>query len=46
MRFDDGTTRTFSSDSPLVWHSGDKVGLQNGLLTMGSGRSSGPFGTI
>jgi len=38
VRFEDGSTRTFSSDSPPAWQSGDRVRLQNGLLTMGGGR--------
>lgn len=32
VRFEDGSSRTFSSDSPPVWHSGDRVKLQNGAL--------------
>jgi hypothetical protein len=46
VRFDDATTRTFSSDSSPAWHSSDSVRLQNGLLTIGGGRSSGPLGAI
>lgn len=46
VRFEDGSTRTFSSDSPPAWHSGDRVKLQNGTLTMGGGNSNGPRGTI
>lgn len=46
VRFEDGIVRTFSSDSPPAWHSGDRVMLQNGLLTMGGGRSSGNLGAI
>jgi outer membrane lipoprotein SlyB len=45
VRFEDGSTRTFSSDAPPEWHSGDRVRLQNGLLTMG-GRSPGYGGAI
>ncbi|MDP2826838.1 MAG: glycine zipper 2TM domain-containing protein [Sulfuritalea sp.] len=46
VRFEDGSTRTFSSDSPPTWHSGDRVKLQNGTLIMGGGNSSGIPGTI
>lgn len=46
VRFEDGSTRTFSSDSPPAWHSGDRVKLQNGLLTMGDGRSRDNLGSI
>lgn len=45
-RFEDGSTRTFSSDTPPAWQSGDRVRLQNGTLTMGGGRSGGAFGAI
>ncbi len=41
VRFDDGSTRSFSSDTPPAWQSGDRVRLQNGLLTMGDGKSPG-----
>lgn len=46
VRFEDGSTRTFSSDTPPAWQSGDRVKLQNGLLTMGGGRSSDSRGSI
>lgn len=46
VRFEDGSTRSFSSDSVPAWQSGDRVRLQNGLLTMGGGRSNGSPGTI
>jgi outer membrane lipoprotein SlyB len=46
VRFEDGSTRTFSSDSPPAWQSGDRVRLQNGLLTMGGGRSGDTAGVI
>jgi outer membrane lipoprotein SlyB len=46
VRFEDGSTRTFSSDSPPAWQSGDRVKLQNGLLTIGGGRSSDSRGSI
>ena len=46
VRFDDGSMRTFSSDSPPAWHSGDHVRLQNGLLTSGGGSSNASLGTI
>lgn len=32
VRFEDGSTRTFSSTTPSAWHSGDRVRLQNGEL--------------
>lgn len=41
VRFEDGSTRTFSSDSPPAWQSGDRVRLQNGSLTVGTGRPAG-----
>jgi len=46
VRFDDGSTRTFSSDAPPAWHSGDRVRLQNGVLTAGTGRSGTSSGVI
>ena len=46
VRFEDGSMRTFSSDSPPAWHSGDHVRLQNGLLTIGGGSSNASLGTI
>lgn len=39
VRFDDGSSRSISSDSPPAWQSGDRVRLQNGALTAG-GRSA------
>jgi outer membrane lipoprotein SlyB len=39
VRFEDGSARTFSSDSPPAWHSGDHVRLQNGALIFDGGRS-------
>jgi outer membrane lipoprotein SlyB len=39
VRFEDGSARTFSSDSPPAWHSGDRVRLQNGALIFDGGRS-------
>ncbi|MCF8149269.1 MAG: glycine zipper 2TM domain-containing protein [Burkholderiaceae bacterium] len=39
VRFEDGSTRTFSSETPPAWQSGDRVRLQNGLLTIGGGRT-------
>jgi uncharacterized protein YcfJ len=45
VRFEDGSTQTFSSDSVPTWHRGDRVRLQNGLLTADGGRA-GNFGTI
>ncbi len=41
VRFEDNSTRTFSSETPPAWQSGDRVRLQNGLLTMGGGKSPG-----
>lgn len=32
VRFEDGSTRTYSSDSPPAWQTGDHVRLQNGAL--------------
>ena len=46
VRFEDGSTRTFSSDSPPAWHIGDRVRLQNGGLTAGGSRSVGSSGVI
>lgn len=46
VRFEDGSTRTFSSDSAPTWQSGDRVRLQNGLLTKGGGREIGNPGMI
>lgn len=46
VRFEDDSRRTFSSESLPAWQSGDRVRLQNGLLTMGGGRSNGNPGTI
>ncbi len=46
VRFQDGSARTFSSDSPPAWHSGDRVRLQNGALIFDGGRSgANDFGT-
>jgi len=39
VRFEDGSTRTFSSDSPPTWHRGDRVRLQNDGLIFDGGRS-------
>ena len=46
VRFEDGSTRTFSSDTPPAWQSGDRVRLQNGGLAAGSGRGAGSSGVI
>lgn len=46
VRFEDGTIRTFPSESLPAWQSGDRVKLQNGLLTMGGGNSYRNPGTI
>ena len=45
VRFEDGSTRTFSSDTPPAWQSGDRVRLQNGGLA-GNNRSAGSSGVI
>jgi outer membrane lipoprotein SlyB len=45
VRFEDGSTRTFSSDTPPAWQSGDRVRLQNGGLA-GNSRSGGSSGVI
>lgn len=41
VRFEDGSTRSFGSETLPAWQSGDPVRLQNGLLTMGGGKSKG-----
>jgi len=46
VRFEDGSIRSFSSDSMPAWQNGDRVRLQNGLLTMGGGSSNRTAGTI
>lgn len=46
VRFEDGSTRTFSSDAPPAWHGGDRVRLQNGVLTAGGSRPAGSSGVI
>jgi outer membrane lipoprotein SlyB len=46
VRFEDGSRRSFGSETPPVWQSGDRVRLQNGLLTMGGGRPNGNPGVI
>lgn len=46
VRFEDGSTRTFSGDTPPVWHSGDRVRLQNGTLTGNGSRSASDLGTV
>ncbi len=43
---EDGSTRSFSSDSVPSWHVGDRVRIQNGLLTNGGGKSSMDLGSI
>lgn len=32
VRFEDGTSRVFSQDTPPAWRSGDRVKVENGLL--------------
>ncbi len=46
VRFEDGSTRTFSSDTPPAWHGGDRVRLQSGVLTAGGSRPAGSSGVI
>lgn len=46
VRFEDGSTRSFSADTPPAWRSGDRVRLQNGMLISGGGRSATDPGTI
>jgi outer membrane lipoprotein SlyB len=46
VRFEDDSRRSFSSESVPVWRSGDRVKLQNGLLTRGGGSSNGNPETI
>lgn len=45
VRFDDGSRRTFSADTPPAWRAGDRVKLQNGTLISG-GKSSIDMGTV
>lgn len=33
IRFDDGTTRLITQDTPPVWRSGDRVRVENGVIT-------------
>ena len=46
VRFEDGSTRTFSSETPPAWQVGDRVKLQYGTLISGGGRSATDMGTI
>lgn len=46
VRFEDGSSRSFSGDTPPAWRSGDRVRLQNGTLTSGGGNSTNGLGTI
>ena len=46
VRFEDDSRRSFGSETPPAWQSGDRVRLQNGLLTMGGGRPNVNPGTI
>lgn len=41
VRFEDGKTRTFSSDTLPVWQSGDRVKLDHGVLTERDGERHG-----
>lgn len=45
VRFEDGSRRTFSGDTPPAWRTGDQVKLQNGTLISG-GKSSREMGTV
>ncbi len=45
VRFQDGTTQTFSSDAPPAWRSGDHVRLNNGVLAVDGGRATGNPGS-
>ena len=33
IRFDDGTTRLITQDTPPVWRSGDRIRVQDGVIT-------------
>lgn len=46
VRFEDGSTRTFGSETPPAWRSGDRVRLQNGALTAGDNRFNNGYGVI
>lgn len=46
VRFEDGSSRIFSSEAAPIWQSGDRVRLQNGALTMGWSPSSANSGAI
>ncbi len=46
VRFECDSRRSFGSETPPAWQSGDHVRLQNGLLTMGGGRPNGNPATI
>lgn len=46
VRFEDGTSRTFSGETPPAWRAGDSVRLQNGTLISGGGRSSRTSGAV
>ena len=46
VRFEDGSMRSFSSDQAPAWSVGDRVRLQNGVMTSGGGRPPLAGGTI
>jgi outer membrane lipoprotein SlyB len=46
VRFEDGSTRSFSGETRPAWLPGDRVRLQNGVLTSAGGSSSADRGTI
>jgi hypothetical protein len=33
VRFEDGTRRVITENSPPSWHTGDKVRMRNGMLS-------------
>ena len=37
IRFDDGSTRLITQDTPPVWRSGDRIKLVDGVITAGNG---------
>ena len=46
VRFEDGSTRTFGSETPPAWRTGDRVRLQNGALTADDNRFNGGYRVI
>lgn len=37
VRFEDGSTRTFTQSTEPVWRAGDKVRVENGVIRSGTG---------